>query len=270
MNGDVTVIRDYWNLVSWLDGKLGAEGTAAGLLILGGAVLCILLPYLIGSINPAIILSKLVYHDDIRTHGSGNAGTTNMLRTYGKGAAVATLLLDFSKAIIATLLGRLIFGENGQALAGFFVGFGHMFPIYYRFRGGKGVACFGMVALVISPWAFLGILATFVIVVIGTRYISLASVMAALMYPLFINAFASDKAGAVAMGVGAAVMVIFMHRENLKRLWRNEESKLDFSKFKSKKKQATKDEKADFEVTNPPKSADPNEASDESDETHND
>lgn len=162
-----------------------------------------------------------------------------MLRTFGARAAIATLLLDFSKAVIATLLGRLILGENGQALAGFFVGFGHMFPVYYRFRGGKGVACFGMVALVISPLAFLGIVATFIIVTVGTRYVSLASVMAALVYPLMLEAFAGDKAGAVAMGVLAMVFVIFMHRENLKRLWRNEESKLDFSKFKKKKHTAT-------------------------------
>jgi glycerol-3-phosphate acyltransferase PlsY len=88
----------------------------------------------------------------------------------------------------------------GQAIGGFFVGFGHMFPIYYRFRGGKGVACYAMVALVINPWVFLGILGTFVVVLIGTRFVSLASVMAALMYPIFMNAFASDKSGSVAMG----------------------------------------------------------------------
>ena len=243
------VITDYWNLVAWSSQKLGLVNTSAALMVLGGALLCIILPYLIGSINPAILISKLIYRDDIRTHGSGNAGTTNMLRTFGGKAAIATLLLDFGKAILATLLGRLIWGENGQALAGFFVGFGHMFPIYYRFRGGKGVACFAMVALVINPWVFLGILGTFLVVLIGTRFVSLASVMAAMMFPLFMKAFASEQAGCVAMAVFAACFVIFMHRENLKRIWNNTESKIDFSKFKKKKKvKATAQTKSDAPV----------------------
>ena len=231
------VVTDYWNLAAWCIERFDLRGTnGAALLYLAGAFLCIVIPYLMGSVNPAILISRLVYHDDIRTHGSGNAGTTNMLRTFGAKAAVATMLLDFSKAIIATLLGGLILGELGQAIGGFFVGFGHMFPIYYRFRGGKGVACYAMVALVINPWVFLGILGTFVVVLIGTRFVSLASVMAALMYPIFMNAFASDKSGSVAMGVFAACFVIYMHRANLRRIWSNEESKIDFSKFKKSKK----------------------------------
>lgn len=229
------VIKEYWNLVHWFTEKFSLSGDAQGVTIIVGVLLCIFVPYLLGSINPAILISRLVYHDDIRNHGSGNAGTTNMLRTYGKKAALCTLLLDFGKAIIATLLGRLIFGVDGAALAGFFVGFGHMFPIYYRFHGGKGVACFAMVALVIHPLVFLGILAVFLIVVIGTRYVSLASVMAALMLPLFMRAFANDGLN-VAMAVMAACFVVFMHRENLKRIWENKESKLDFSKLKTKKK----------------------------------
>ena len=200
-------------------------------------IFSIVIPYLIGSINFAIVLSRL-RGEDIRDHGSKNAGTTNMLRTYGKKAAVATILCDFGKAIIATLLGRLLWGEIGQAIAGFFVGFGHMFPIYYRFRGGKGVACFAMVALVISPLTFLGILFTFVVVLIGTRYVSLASVMAALMFPMFMQAFASHLALAVAMSIMATVFVVALHVPNLKRLWANEEPKLDFSKLKLRKKKA--------------------------------
>ena len=229
---------DYWNIVDWsiMRFDLGNSNSAA-LLYLAGTFLCIVIPYLMGSINPAILISRMVYHDDIRTHGSGNAGTTNMLRTFGAKAAVATMLLDFGKAIVATLLGGLILGELGQAIGGFFVGFGHMFPIYYRFHGGKGVACYAMVALVINPWVFLGILGIFIVVLVGTRFVSLASVMAALMYPLLMQAFAYDKSGSVAMGVFAACFVIFMHRANLRRIWSNEESKIDFSKFKKSKKE---------------------------------
>ncbi len=229
-------IQFFGGLVYEFRDRLSADAFSALLLV--GAFLCIMLPYLIGSINPAILISKLVYRDDIRRHGSGNAGTTNMLRTYGKKAAACTLVLDFSKAIVGTLLGLFILGELGQSLAGFFVGFGHMFPMYYRFRGGKGVACYAMVGLVIHPLIFVGLLTVFLIVAIGTRYVSLASVMAAFMFPFLTQAFAGDKMLAVAMAVLAAVFVVYMHRENLKRIWHNEESKLDFSKLKRKKKKA--------------------------------
>lgn len=240
-------VKLIWDLRYELITRFSLTGAAQATVIILSALLCIVSAYLIGSINPAILISRLVYHDDIRTHGSGNAGTTNMLRSFGKKAAVATLLLDFSKAVVAVLIGRLLFGPMGMSIAGFFAGFGHMFPLYTKFQGGKGVACFGIVALMISPPAFLCILATFVIVLIGTRYVSLASVMAALLYPLFMNAFAGSFPLAPAMGVLAACFVVFMHRENLKRLWRNEEPKLDFSKLKIHKKSKKTTEENDDE-----------------------
>jgi glycerol-3-phosphate acyltransferase PlsY len=203
--------------------------------VLIGAILSIVLPYLIGSINPAVIISKRVYKSDIRTHGSENAGTTNMLRTFGKKAAVATFLLDMFKAAFAVILGKLLLGVDGGALAGFFVAFGHMFPIFHQLRGGKGVACVAMVMLVISPWTFIFSLLCFLVIVIGTRFVSLASVMCALLYPLFLRAFANEGLN-VAMAVLGACFVVFMHRENLKRLVEGKESKLDFSQFKSKGK----------------------------------
>lgn len=246
---EIPVNIDYWNITYWLADKLGLQDGALGALFVVAALLCIVLPYLMGSINPAILISRFVYHDDIRTHGSGNAGTTNMLRTFGTKAAVCTLLCDFGKAILATLLGRLLFGEMGQSLAGFFVGFGHMFPIFYRFKGGKGVACFAMVGLVIHPLVFVGLLTVFLIVLIGTKFVSLASVMAAFMFPFLMEAFAGDQSLTVAMAVLATCFVVFMHRENLKRIWNHEESKIDFSKFKKKKKEpaATSEEESDDE-----------------------
>ena len=228
---DPGVQKVLWDLRHWIIRNFSLEGNAAAAVILGAAILCIVIPYLIGSVNPAILISKIFYRDDVREHGSGNAGTTNMLRTYGKKAAVATIVLDFGKAVVATLLGRFLFGVNGAAIAGFFVGFGHMFPVFYRFRGGKGVACFAMVALVINPWVFFGILFTFLVVLIGTRMVSMASVMAALLFPLFMRAFANYGFN-VAMAVLAACFVTFMHRENIKRIMSNTEAKLDFSKFK--------------------------------------
>lgn len=238
-------IKDYRNLVYWLMQRFSLSDAEKGPLILIGALLCIVIPYLIGSINPAILISKLYYHDDVRTHGSGNAGSTNMLRTFGTKAAACTLLCDFGKAIVATLLGTLILGANGQAIAGFFVGFGHMFPIFYKFKGGKGVACYAMVGLVIHPFIFLGLLTVFLIVLIGTKYVSLASVMAAFMFPFLMRAFAGTQPLAVAMAVLATCFVVFMHRENMKRIWRNQENKIDFSKFKKKKKEPAPEERGE-------------------------
>lgn len=197
--------------------------------VVGGMLLCAVIPYLLGSINPAILISKLIYHRDIRTQGSGNAGTTNMLRTYGKGAALATFLIDLGKACVAVLLGRLIYGVDGSAIAGFFVIIGHMFPLYHRFKGGKGVACLAMVVLTISPLSFLILLGIFVVIVVGTRFVSLASVMCAMLYPLILQAFANNGLN-VAMAVLSAMMVVYMHRSNLKRLWNGNESKISFSK----------------------------------------
>ena len=215
------------------------ENSTAGYIVTILCGLCsIVIPYLLGSINPAILISKLKYHDDIRTHGSGNAGSTNMLRTYGKGAALATLLCDFGKAIVATLLGFFFFGAIGGATAGFFVVFGHAFPAYYRLRGGKGVATLAMVALVMSPVTLLILVALFIVIVAGTKYVSLASVMCAMLYPLILNAFAGGIPFSVAFAIFSSLLVIFMHRQNIVRLWHGEESKISFSKKSSDGKES--------------------------------
>ena len=195
--------------------------------------LCMIIPYLIGSINPAIIFSKIFFHDDIRTHGSGNAGATNTLRTYGKKMSIAVLGCDILKAAVAVGFGWLMMGHSfGGAIAGFFVIFGHMFPIYYKFRGGKGVACAAAVVLMMSPLAFLFCLLTFIIIVVGTKFVSLASVIAVALYPLFVQAFVKgERQGAIGLfSVLIAGFVVFMHRKNLSRIYHGEESKLSFKK----------------------------------------
>ena len=216
------------------------------LIFLGFAFVCMIVPYLLGSINPAIVFSKWIYKDDVRKHGSGNAGSTNMLRTYGFKAAALTFVCDMLKAIASVWFGFLLIGQYGMSIAGFFAVFGHMFPLYYKFKGGKGVACTVAVALMISPPTALCAAAVFIVVLIGTKMVSMASVMAALLYPLFMNAFAHDFALAVAMAVVEACFIVFMHRENLKRIWNYEERKVDFSKitnkFKRKKKNSENDE----------------------------
>lgn len=241
-------MNGQWNLVAYLIQKLGIGGTAAaGAVTIGGILLCMIIPYLLGSFNFGLIISSRKYNDDIRTHGSGNAGTTNMLRTYGKRAAALTLLGDMCKAAVAVALGYLIAdgsvdatveGETvriinhyGAAIAGLFVMLGHMFPIFYKFKGGKGVATSAMVVLMISPISFVFCFATFLIIVIGTKFVSLGSCMGMMLYPLILSAFSGNqnpvaKITAVAM----ALLVVFMHRENLKRLWNGTESKISFKK----------------------------------------
>ena len=222
-----------WNLVAALIVKynLGESSFARAALLFGGALLCIFVPYLLGSINPAVIISKCFYHDDIRNHGSGNAGSTNMLRTYGKGAGAATLLCDLAKAAAAFWFGFFLLGINGASIAGFFVVFGHMYPIFYRFRGGKGVACLAMVALCTSPITFAILLGIWLIVAFGTRFVSLASIMSALLYPLILRAFTGSGAGlSVAMAVLSAVFVVLRHKENIKRLYHGKEPKLQLSR----------------------------------------
>ena len=242
--GEATTVR-VWNLVEWLILEKGVSGAGAMALYVIGALLCMVLPYLLGSINPAVIISKLVYRDDIRNHGSGNAGTTNMLRTYGVKAAVFTFLCDLLKAALAVVIGRLLWSYMGAAIAGFFVAFGHMFPIFAHFRGGKGVACLAMVIALLSPVTFLFLVFVFALSLIGTRMVSFASIMCAFFYPLILRAFDGDKPFYVAMAVISAVFVVVMHHENIKRIMAGKESKIDFSKFRRKKKKSEEDGEGD-------------------------
>lgn len=249
INPDKISQTDWWNLNAFFAQRISSESGRAWL-FLGMAMLCIVIPYLLGSINPAILISKLVYRDDIRRHGSGNAGSTNMLRTYGTKAAVFTMLLDFLKAILATVIGTLLLGYNGMAIGGLFVGVGHMFPAYYKLKGGKGVACFAMVGLVMHPFVFLALLVTFLIVAIGTRFVSLASVTAAFMFPLYVRAFVPHNNLCMASAVVAACLVIYMHRENLERIWNHKEARLEFHRKEKKKKAKGADAQSEEDTPN--------------------
>ena len=252
---NTVVEQRLFNLVDWIIYGRFAPGSVAYVAVyLLGALACILLPYLLGSINPAILISRMVYHEDIRNFGSGNAGTTNMLRTYGKKAALATFLLDLGKAAVACLLGVLIWEMNGLGLAGFFVIFGHMYPIFEKFKGGKGVACLAIVALITSiftnnwiapgvPFAFFFLLFAFVVIVVGTRYVSLGSVICALLYPVFLHSLSGQQAGlCVAMAVLSSCFVVYKHKENLKRVYNRTESQISFRKTDKRKLEGSEDE----------------------------
>lgn len=215
-----------------IENWLFITGSVVAIFIIAMAV-----PYLLGSINSAVVISRLMYGDDVRNHGSGNAGTTNMLRTYGKSAAGLTLLGDMLKTVIAVCFASFLTSSAfGGWIAGLFCMIGHIFPIYYRFRGGKGVLCVATAIAILSPIAFLLGLLTFIIIVSFTKYVSLGSIFAALMLPLYVNIanrifpFLGGINGLIT--VIMALIVLWCHRENIKRVQEGKESKLS---FKSKK-----------------------------------
>ena len=134
-----------------------AEASTQGMLALYVALACILpavIGYLLGSVNTAVLISRAVYHEDIRTKGSGNAGMTNMMRNYGRGAAAATLIGDMLKTAISVGIGALLAAEAGMYIAGLFSVIGHIFPVFFGFKGGKGVASTAALVLCTEPVAF--------------------------------------------------------------------------------------------------------------------
>lgn len=215
----------------------------------GFVLMLIVGAYLFGSINSSIIISKVLYRDDIRKHGSGNAGMTNMLRTYGKGAAGLTLLGDMLKTGLAILLGAILFGFNyaggismGDGMcyvAGLFAVIGHIFPIYYGFKGGKGVLATATMALILSPLPFAILLVLFIIIVWISKYVSLGSVTVAILYPIMLHGFFTvmfsdvqyTMPGLVAFStIALAIIIVWCHRGNLDRISKGTERKISFKK----------------------------------------
>ncbi len=220
-------------------------------------VATMLIAYLLGSLSPAIIITRLKTGQDIREMGSGNAGFTNVLRSVGVGPAVATIIIDYLKGILAVLIGWWIFSnltvtndvapleyvKYGRYLAGMCVIIGHVFPLYYGFKGGKGVVTANALMLVVDWRVFLMIIVSFLIIALSTRLISLGSVAGAVLYPVYtmlvtyfleyLPYLGTENelrfrfviiSTACAMAVG--LMVIIMHRENIKRLINGEEKRI--------------------------------------------
>ncbi len=226
--------------------KEGESNTAYYLTYIGFLLAMICISYLLGSLNSSIIISKLIYHDDIRKHGSGNAGLTNTLRTYGKSAALMTLLGDILKTAIAIFIGGVLFGfwyaggiSRGEGMcyvAGLFAVLGHIFPIYYKFKGGKGVLATATMALILSPVVFLILFALFVIIVAISKYVSLGSVCCAFFYPIFIHSYLAlvlheKPHGLISLStITIVLIIIWFHKENLKRIGERTERKLSFKK----------------------------------------
>jgi len=258
--------------------------TAQAVLIGAGFLLCIIGSYLLGSINTALIVSKCFFHDDVRKHGSGNAGTTNILRTYGKKPAIITFVGDALKGVLAVLLGCILFGCAAKTynhfhlitavyLCAFCCILGHVFPIFSHFRGGKGFATLAGVILALNPFIFLLLLAFYIPMVLLSHYISLSSVVAALFYPLMLSVIANinslrvpygtDVLFAIAMGV----LITWAHRSNLRRIFDGNERKFYLRKKKAVESVPTEPEEKPQDSDKSPEGEQVEEAADKNDAT---
>jgi len=198
------------------------------------ALICVL-GYLLGGINGAILLSKLVEKDDVRRHGSGNAGFTNFFRNYGKRTSLLVILIDAAKAAASCLLGGWLLGKYGLRTEGMLLGglaatLGHDFPAFLGFRGGKGIVC-GFATALVTDWRVgLILLAVFALVYFLTHYVSLASVLCALGFFVSFWLFYPGRPFVPILSGCLSALAIFLHRENIGRLVRGQERKTYFFK----------------------------------------
>ena len=203
-------------------------------------IIVVILAYCIGSINFSVILSRKMAGFDVREKGSKNAGTTNMLRTVGKKAALITLICDILKGIVAVLL-ALVIGKIGKSfnieilkyIAGFAVILGHTFPIFFEFRGGKGIAT-ALGVLLILQWQVGLICLVFALILMAlTKMVSVGSISAAILFPILVLFMEPDKnIWIIIISILITAFVIFNHRTNLKRIKDGNENKLSFKNTK--------------------------------------
>lgn len=223
------------------------QGTVLGFVC--SALIAALIGYLFGSINGAILSVRLLKHEDVRNSGSGNAGLTNVLRCYGKGAGIMTLVIDLGKGAAAIGLAHWVSGRLGWYpvsdgsgndfrwvcyVAAIFCVLGHVFPVWHGFKGGKGVLVGVSTFLVIDPLLFVILMSIFFLVLKLSKYVSLASctatvcvIPATLLLERFWHGASWGMAAVYMMLIGvAAFLVIFSHRENIKRLREGTERKI--------------------------------------------
>lgn len=202
--------------------------------------ICIVLGYVLGNLNGAMICSKLFHHEDIRNNGSGNAGLTNYFRTYKSWDTLLVILIDAGKAVLACFIGRWLFQwasvtdtealRLGSMVCGGSAVIGHIFPVFYGFRGGKGILTCGALAAYMNIWIFLILLAVFAVTVLLTKFVSAASIVACIAYPLLFWLFFPQNLPVILIAAFTAALDIFMHRTNIARLLKGTESKFSFHK----------------------------------------
>ena len=238
---EVPVIQKFWNIVDWVITSFDFSVNAAIVTNIVGAFLCIIVPYLLGSISPAILISQRICGADIRTLGRKTAGTYNMLLSCGKKMATVSALCEFLIGFVAVWFGRIVWEANGAGLALFFVVFGNMFPLFYRLSGGKGIATMIGAAAALHPIVAALLIVVFVISVFATKLVAFGSVAISLLYPLFIKAFANEGLQ-LAMAVFVTFFVLFAHRQNFRRVQDGKEEKFYFSDYLKKKKAEAEDD----------------------------
>ena len=189
--------------------------------------------YLLGCFNGAVIVSKYILRDDVRNHGSGNAGLTNFHRTFGGGLTLVVILCDVLKAVLAVLLGSWLFVGNpmlGKYFAALFCLLGHMFPCMFHFKGGKGILSGGTIALMIDWRVALVVWGGFLILVIVTRYVSLGSLWAGASFPFISWYVYRDTRVLLPLAAACGILVVWGHRANIVRLLEGTENKFSLHK----------------------------------------
>lgn len=210
-------------------------------------LICLAIGYICGLFQTGYIYGKL-HHIDIRQHGSGNAGTTNALRTLGWKAGVITFLGDCLKCVFAVFIAWLLFGKSHERMfellamyAGVGAVLGHNFPFYLQFKGGKGIAATAGILLAVNPKVAIVAYLTFIVIVVATRYVSLGSIILVIMFAIGMvvqgelfgtTLTVPERYELYALSIFLTILAIYKHKENIKRLLHGTENKLSFSKKK--------------------------------------
>ncbi len=195
-------------------------------------LLILLIAYLLGSINTSIIAARVMIGDDIRNHGSGNAGATNALRTLGKKGALIVVVGDVLKTVIAILVAKFISQDNQSAvyIAGIGAVLGHNFPLYFKFKGGKGIIVSATVMLFADPIIGVSVMIFALLIMAITRYVSLGSISGAALFAILSLVFKAENTDFVVFALMLALLAIYMHKGNIARLLSGTENKLSFKK----------------------------------------
>ena len=199
-------------------------------------LITVLAGYMLGNLNGAVLVSAIFAKEDVRKHGSGNAGLTNYIRNYGAATGTLVILIDGAKAIVACLVGKLILPEDpllGGTLGGMGVMLGHIFPAMLAFKGGKGILSGFCVAMTLDWRIGLMILAFFLVFYLSTQYVSLGSVMGAVGFAIAFPVFHHDNLPVAIIGFCLGALAVWMHRSNIVRLVKHQERKTNlFAKGK--------------------------------------
>lgn len=181
-------------------------------------ILSFVISYLLGSISVAVILTKTVFHKDVRSQGSGNAGATNVARTFGMNAGIMTLAGDFIKTLLSAWIGKMLAGDTGLVIACAGCLIGHSWPIYFGFKGGKGIAVGAMIGLVLDWRLFAILVVVFFVGALISKRVSVGSVACAVTFPIIILILGETSPLRIVLGFATGAVVAFLHRENIKRL----------------------------------------------------